>query len=333
MSRAAPVVRAPAAARGAPRARRHRRVAVRRPRRRDQHHAPAAPGAGRRGDPPRPRPLGRRDRRRPRSRRTRDAVAVSSYQGGHMEFFRYLVDRLRERGAGHVRVYGGGGGTIVPEEIARARRRCGVARIFSPEDGRALGLEGMIRAIARRVPRARRAARAGARARARSRPATPLAVARAITLARGARGEADAEAAALRAALAARRARRRGARSSASPAPAARASRASSTSSCCGCAAMHPDARDRRSCSSIPTRRRSGGALLGDRIRMNAIHGAARLRALARDAPRAPRALARRSATRCACCRPRASTSSWSRPRASARATPRSSTSSTSRST
>ncbi len=48
-------------------------------------------------------------------------IAVSSYQGGHMEFFRYMVDLLRERGAGHVKVFGGGGGVIVPEEIARAR--------------------------------------------------------------------------------------------------------------------------------------------------------------------------------------------------------------------
>ncbi len=74
------------------------------------------------------------------------AVAISSYQGGHMEFFRYLVDQLAERGAGHIRVYGGGGGTIVPEEI-EALHASGVARIFSPEDGRELGLEGMIRLI------------------------------------------------------------------------------------------------------------------------------------------------------------------------------------------
>src|SRR3954447_14220126 len=57
-------------------------------------------------------------------------VAVSSYQGGHVEYFRYLVERLAERGAGHVRVYGGGGGTIVPAEIAALR--AGGVRIFSP---------------------------------------------------------------------------------------------------------------------------------------------------------------------------------------------------------
>jgi isobutyryl-CoA mutase len=70
-------------------------------------------------------------------------VAVSSYQGGHVEYFTYLVERLRERGAGHVQVYGGGGGVIVPEEIATLHDR-GVARIFSPADGQQLGLPGMI---------------------------------------------------------------------------------------------------------------------------------------------------------------------------------------------
>src|SRR5688572_8949950 len=72
-------------------------------------------------------------------------VAVSSYQGGHVEYFEYLVQSLAERGAGHVKVYGGGGGVIVPEEIARLRS-CGVT-IFSPEDGQRLGLVGMINQI------------------------------------------------------------------------------------------------------------------------------------------------------------------------------------------
>ncbi|MGH3473910.1 MAG: cobalamin-dependent protein, partial [Aeromicrobium sp.] len=69
-------------------------------------------------------------------------VAVSSYQGGHVEYFEYLVESLREQGAGHVKVFGGGGGVIVPEEIARLRE-AGVT-IFSPEDGQRLGLAGMI---------------------------------------------------------------------------------------------------------------------------------------------------------------------------------------------
>jgi len=69
-------------------------------------------------------------------------VALSSYQGGHVEYFSYLVELLRERGAGHVRVYGGGGGVIVPDEIELLNQR-GV-RIFSPEEGQRLGLTGMV---------------------------------------------------------------------------------------------------------------------------------------------------------------------------------------------
>ncbi|WP_370240611.1 fused isobutyryl-CoA mutase/GTPase IcmF [Aeromicrobium sp.] len=72
-------------------------------------------------------------------------VAVSSYQGGHVEYFEYLVQLLRERGAGHIQVVGGGGGVIVPEEIARLRTS-GVT-IFSPEDGQRLGLPGMVNTV------------------------------------------------------------------------------------------------------------------------------------------------------------------------------------------
>jgi methylmalonyl-CoA mutase len=70
-------------------------------------------------------------------------IALSSYQGGHMEYFKYLIDRLREVGRGDIRVYGGGGGVIVDTEIAELHAY-GVARIFSPEDGQHLGLERMI---------------------------------------------------------------------------------------------------------------------------------------------------------------------------------------------
>jgi isobutyryl-CoA mutase len=70
-------------------------------------------------------------------------IAVSSYQGGHVEFFKYMLDLLRERGGANIRVYGGGGGVIVPEEI-RELHDYGVARIFSPEDGQKMGLQGMI---------------------------------------------------------------------------------------------------------------------------------------------------------------------------------------------
>ena len=70
-------------------------------------------------------------------------IAVSSYQGGHVEFFKYMIDLLRERGGAHIKVYGGGGGVIVPAEI-KELHDYGVARIFSPEDGQKMGLAGMI---------------------------------------------------------------------------------------------------------------------------------------------------------------------------------------------
>src|ERR1044072_8297862 len=70
-------------------------------------------------------------------------VAISAYQGGHVEYFSYLVELLRERGAGHIKVFGGGGGGIVREEIELLHPR-GVTRILSPEDGYEMGLPGMI---------------------------------------------------------------------------------------------------------------------------------------------------------------------------------------------
>src|SRR5690606_19663655 len=71
------------------------------------------------------------------------AVAVTSYQGGHMEFYRYIRDLLVERDAGHIRIFGGGGGTILPSE-GDELARYGVTRIYSPDDGRALGMQGMV---------------------------------------------------------------------------------------------------------------------------------------------------------------------------------------------
>ncbi len=70
-------------------------------------------------------------------------IAISSYQGGHVEYFKYMVDLLKQRGGEHVQVFGGGGGVIVPAEI-RELQGYGVARIYSPEDGQRMGLQGMI---------------------------------------------------------------------------------------------------------------------------------------------------------------------------------------------
>ena len=71
------------------------------------------------------------------------AIAITSYQGGHLEFFKYLRDLLDESGCGHIRIFGGGGGTILPTEIKWLHEH-GISRIYSPDDGRDLGLEGMI---------------------------------------------------------------------------------------------------------------------------------------------------------------------------------------------
>jgi isobutyryl-CoA mutase len=71
------------------------------------------------------------------------AIAMTSYQGGHMEYFKYMYDLLKERGATHIRIFGGGGGTILPSEIEELQNY-GITRIYHPDDGRSLGLQGMI---------------------------------------------------------------------------------------------------------------------------------------------------------------------------------------------
>ena len=70
-------------------------------------------------------------------------IAITSYQGGHVEFFKYMKDLLDENGCGHIKIFGGGGGTILPNEIEELHKY-GITRIYSPDDGRKMGLEGMI---------------------------------------------------------------------------------------------------------------------------------------------------------------------------------------------
>ncbi|MBK7957905.1 MAG: methylmalonyl-CoA mutase family protein [Bacteroidetes bacterium] len=71
------------------------------------------------------------------------SIAITSYQGGHVEYFKYMYDLLQERGAGHIKIFGGGGGTILPTEIEELQAY-GITRIYSPDDGRSMGLQGMI---------------------------------------------------------------------------------------------------------------------------------------------------------------------------------------------
>ncbi|QNF35483.1 methylmalonyl-CoA mutase family protein [Adhaeribacter swui] len=77
------------------------------------------------------------------------AIAITSYQGGHLEYFKYMYDLLQERGCGHIKIFGGGGGVILPQEIAELHQY-GITRIYSPDDGRAMGLQGMINDLLQR---------------------------------------------------------------------------------------------------------------------------------------------------------------------------------------
>jgi methylmalonyl-CoA mutase len=188
-------------------------------------------------------------------------VAVSSYQGGHVEYFGYLVNRLAERGAGHVRVYGGGGGTIVPDEIEQLAQR-GV-RIFSPQDGQRLGLPGMINELIRDcdVDLARDGRPVDVDALLAGDEA---ALARAITVLEA--GVDDTLAATLNEA----------ARQRAVPVLGITGTGGSGKSSLTDelVRRLRRDSEDKVRVAVIavdPSRRRGGGALLGDRIRMNSI--------------------------------------------------------------
>lgn len=79
-----------------------------------------------------------------------NAIAMTSYQGGHNEYFKYMYDLLKEKGAGHIKIFGGGGGVILPEEINELHEY-GITRIYSPDDGRELGLQGMINDLVQRA--------------------------------------------------------------------------------------------------------------------------------------------------------------------------------------
>jgi methylmalonyl-CoA mutase len=190
-----------------------------------------------------------------------DAIAVSSYQGGHNEYFTYMVDMLRERGYEHVRVVVGGGGTISPDEIA-ALERYGVEKIYTPEDGRKLGLAGMIDDVFRRIAAAHKPPYELRPLNARDHGL----IARSISVLEGAGGE-EAHADQIRRALA----RSRHKVPVIGVTGTGGAGKSSLTDELLGRLVRHFPAAQIAVVAMDPTRRRSGGALLGDRIRMNSL--------------------------------------------------------------
>ncbi len=190
-------------------------------------------------------------------------VAVSSYQGGHIEFFRYLVDRLRAEGRPDAKVYGGGGGVIVPDEIAELHDY-GVAHVFSPEDGQRLGLARMVNTIVEDCD-IELAAQLPAEAVEHVVEGDHRALARTITAIQGGTLGRD-ELVDLRRAAARR----------AVPVLGITGTGGSGKSSLTDelVRRFRLDHEDKLRIAVVaidPTRRRAGGALLGDRIRMNAI--------------------------------------------------------------
>jgi len=193
-------------------------------------------------------------------------IAVSSYQGGHMEYFKYMVDLLKEAEASHVKVFGGGGGVIVPEEI-KELEAYGVAKIYSPEDGARWGLQGIINHMVQTMDFARVAGQVPDLSRLT--PDNKLMVANLITTIEQVKAMENGHLAKLRAELKAYLPERR------IPVIGITGTGGSGKSSLTDelIQRMLLDLKDVRVAiiSADPSRRKTGGALLGDRIRMNAI--------------------------------------------------------------
>ena len=193
-------------------------------------------------------------------------VAVSSYQGGHIEFFKYLVDLLKEKGAPHIKVFGGGGGVIVPEEIQELETY-GVTKIYSPEDGSKMGLQGMINHMVESMDFSTIADSAFPIDRLS--PDNKLLVANIITAVEQAKAQENGNLAALRAQLNQKMGKRQ------PPVIGITGTGGAGKSSLTDeliLRILH-DLKDIHIAiiSCDPSRRKTGGALLGDRIRMNAI--------------------------------------------------------------
>jgi len=191
-------------------------------------------------------------------------IAISSYQGGHIEYFKYMVELLRSRGGEHVRVFGGGGGVIVGAEI-RELHESGVARIYSPEDGQKMGLQGMINDMlaqcdfdpSQYAPQDAAALVSGDR-RALAQVITALELGTA-----GAKLKKE-----IHAAAAQRKVPALGITGTGG------AGKSSLTDELVRRFRLDQEERLRIAVIAVdPSRRKTGGALLGDRIRMNAIHG------------------------------------------------------------
>ncbi len=218
-------------------------------------------------------------------------IAVSSYQGGHVEYFKYMVDLLRERRGAHVQVFGGGGGVIVPAEI-RELHAYGVARIYTPEDGQRMGLAGMIGEMVMRCDQDLSAhAPKGASALQGHTDAAWRALAQAITALENGKAEP-----ALKATLT------KAAQGSKTPVLGITGTGGAGKSSLTDelIRRLRLDQGDQLRIAVIsidPSRRKSGGALLGDRIRMNAISPWTNPQAGA-GAPGGPRVFMRSLATR-----------------------------------
>jgi methylmalonyl-CoA mutase len=199
-----------------------------------------------------------------------DAIALSSYQGGHIEYFKYMVDMLKERGAAHIRVFGGGGGTITPEEI-RELQAYGVERIYHPNDGMHLGLVAMIEDVVKRarvasVARADRDDAAHATPPAKVAIDDEIAVGHALTAIEEGRHD-EVELARLR-----KQWQLAGGKTPVVGITGTGGAGKSSVVDELLLRFLHAFPQMRIAVLAVdPTRRRSGGALLGDRIRMNSL--------------------------------------------------------------
>ncbi|MFJ8065590.1 fused isobutyryl-CoA mutase/GTPase IcmF [Psychrobacillus sp. NPDC096426] len=192
-------------------------------------------------------------------------IAISSYQGGHVEYFKYMKDLLVERGAPHIQIFGGGGGVIIPKEI-KELQEYGISGIFSPEDGRKLGLQGMINQILQSCDVPTKVAGANKEIETASTENTEL-LAHLITVAEEAHQTGDAEAKAM-----IEHAKRI---SKGTPVLGITGTGGAGKSSLTDELIrrfLHDLPNKKIAVLSIdPTKQKTGGALLGDRIRMNAI--------------------------------------------------------------